>query len=129
MAFSWSIVLEIVGQMTCFGISQAPGNVRVARGQGECLVKSSERHRKERLYLFGVNERLRGVAWIDSLAVGMIATDTLENFRQANRSVANLEACQESVESPDAESKRSIAAAILNALRASRTIRTNKTLE
>jgi hypothetical protein len=27
----------IVGQTTCFGISQAPGNVRVARGQKECL--------------------------------------------------------------------------------------------
>jgi hypothetical protein len=27
----------IVGQTTCFGISQAPGNVRVARGQKEYL--------------------------------------------------------------------------------------------
>jgi hypothetical protein len=97
--------------------------------RGNALVKASERHGKERLYLFGVNERLRGVAWIDSLAVGMFAADTLENFRQANRRVANLAGCQESVESPDAERDRQKAASILNALRASRTIHTNKTLE
>jgi hypothetical protein len=59
----------------------------------------------------------------------MFAADTLENFLQANRRVASLAACQTSAESPDAEIKRSVAAAILNALRASRTIRMNKTLE
>ena len=68
------------------------------------------------------------MAWIDSLAVGMISADTLQNFRQANRRVANVAACQASAESTDAESKRSKAASILNALRASRTIRTNKTM-
>jgi hypothetical protein len=56
-------------------------------------------------------------------------SDTLESYRAANRRVANLAARQSCAESPDAETKRSKAAAILNALRAYRTIRTNKTME
>jgi hypothetical protein len=36
----------------------------------------------------------------------MVATDDLENHRAANRRVANVAACQASLESPDAETKR-----------------------
>jgi hypothetical protein len=45
----------VVGQTTCFGISQAPGT-SVSRGvRRNALVKASERHRKKRPVLFGVN--------------------------------------------------------------------------
>jgi hypothetical protein len=39
----------------------------------------------------------------------------MENFRQANRRVANVEACKASAESPDAETRRSKAATVVNA--------------
>jgi hypothetical protein len=45
----------------------------------------------------------------------MIA-DTLENFRQANRRIATVEACQASLESPDADTKRKQAATVVNAV-------------
>jgi hypothetical protein len=52
--FIVSIVLGAVYLSTCFGISQAPGT-SVSRGvRRNALVKASERHEKERLYLFGV---------------------------------------------------------------------------
>src|SRR5258708_24939277 len=57
----------------------------------------------------------RSLYLFDYGAGGMVIADTLENFRQANRRIASIVACRESVESPDAESKRSIAAAILSA--------------
>ena len=53
----------------------------------------------------------------------------MENFRQANRRVGNVAACKASAESPDAESKRSKAATVVNALGATRTNRTGKTIE
>jgi hypothetical protein len=59
----------------------------------------------------------------------MFTADTLESYRAANRRVANVVTWEASAELPDAEIKRSKAAAILNALSASRTIRTNKTME
>ena len=40
----------------------------------------------------------------------------MENFRQANRRVGNVAACKASAESPDAESKRSKAATVVNAM-------------
>jgi hypothetical protein len=46
----------------------------------------------------------------------MVATDALENFRAANRRVANVAACQASLESPDAETKRKQAATVVNAV-------------
>jgi len=46
----------------------------------------------------------------------MVATDALENFRAANRHVANVAACQASLESPDAESDRRRAAVVVNAV-------------
>ena len=66
--------------------------------------------------------------FFDSAAICMVTT-TLEDFRQANRRVANVAACQASAESPDAESKRSKAAVIVNALRASRTRPVSKPIE
>jgi hypothetical protein len=45
----------------------------------------------------------------------MVAT-VLEDFRHANRRVANVISCQSSAESPDAETKRSKAAVVVNAL-------------
>jgi hypothetical protein len=39
----------------------------------------------------------------------------MENFRQANRRVASVEACQASAESPDAERDRSKSALVVNA--------------
>ena len=44
----------------------------------------------------------------------MVATNTLEDFRQANRRVASVAACKTSTESPDAEVKRSNAATVIN---------------
>jgi hypothetical protein len=46
----------------------------------------------------------------------MVATDDLENHRAANRRVANVAACQASLESPDAETKRKQAATVVNAV-------------
>jgi hypothetical protein len=45
----------------------------------------------------------------------MVATNTLEDFRQANRRLANVVACQAAVESSDAEVRRSKAATVVNA--------------
>jgi hypothetical protein len=39
----------------------------------------------------------------------------MENFRQANRKVATVEACAAAAESPDAERRRNKAAVIVNA--------------
>jgi hypothetical protein len=44
----------------------------------------------------------------------MVATNTLEDFRQANRKIANVVACHASAESPDAETRRSKAATVIN---------------
>jgi hypothetical protein len=54
--------------------------------------------------------------YFDSAAICMVATNTLEDFRQANRRLANVVACQTTAESPDAETKRSNAAMVVNAL-------------
>jgi hypothetical protein len=41
---------------------------------------------------------------------------SMEEFRQSNRRIANVAACQASAESPEAETKRSKAAVVVNAL-------------
>jgi hypothetical protein len=46
----------------------------------------------------------------------MISTDTLENFRQANRRVANVAACRESELAADAEIRRGNAATVVNSM-------------
>jgi hypothetical protein len=46
----------------------------------------------------------------------MFTADALESYRAANRRVANLEACRQSVESPVAESNRTKAAVVVNAV-------------
>lgn len=63
---------------------------------------------------FGIQLTL--IFFFDSAAICMVATDTLENHRSANRRVANVVACKTSTESPDAEVKRSKAATVVNAL-------------
>jgi hypothetical protein len=40
----------------------------------------------------------------------------MEDFRQSNRRVANVAACHASAESPEAETKRSKAAMVVNAM-------------
>jgi hypothetical protein len=65
----------------------------------------------------------------DSAAICMVATDALENFRAANRRVANVAACQASLESPDAETKRKQAATVVNALKATRARQVSKPTE
>jgi hypothetical protein len=40
----------------------------------------------------------------------------MENFRQANRKVATVEACAAAAESPDAANRRKQAAKVVNAL-------------
>jgi len=48
------VLVLVVGQTTCFGLSQAPGT-SVSRGvRRNALVKASERHGKESFHLFGV---------------------------------------------------------------------------
>jgi hypothetical protein len=50
------------------------------------------------------------------MTISMVATDTLENFRQANRRVASVEACRESELAADAENRRSKAELCVNAM-------------
>jgi len=46
----------------------------------------------------------------------MFTADALESYRAANRRVANVAACQASLGSPDAETKRQQAATVVNAV-------------
>jgi hypothetical protein len=58
-----------------------------------------------------------------------MVTDTLGDFRCANRRIATIEACKLAVASDTADRDRKNAAVVVNALVASRTLRASKTVE
>jgi hypothetical protein len=52
----------------------------------------------------------------DCVTDGMVATDSLENYRATNRRVATLEACEASLAAETSERDRKNAAVIVNAM-------------